>query len=300
MPQRTKDVVLADKFTKITHSKPTLALDPANNKLPAGLNVCVIGASRGIGEHIPYAYAQAGAASIVLAARSSSSRELAQVERKCNEINPSTKIIALSVDITSATSVADLAAAVKKELGKLDVLILNSGYSGPVVLNVHEGNPQDFQDVFNVNVQGTYHVAHYFIPLLIESNGAKSFLVVGSFAACINSGHIANTAYCISKFAQSRLIEFIKEQYEKDGILSVAIHPGAVLTEMADSTTPESFRPYLTDEPGLCGAVCVWLSKEKRMWLNGRLISATWDIEELEQRKESIENDDLLKWGFRV
>lgn len=263
MSTRLKDVVLADRFTKITHTKPTPALDPGQNKFTAPLNVCIIGASRGIGASIAYAYAQAEASNLVISARPSSLKELAEVESRCKDINPSVNILALSVDITSSESVDELARTVKSRIGKLDVLILNSGYSGPVVLKVEEGDPKDFQDVFSVNVQGTYLVAHYFIPLLKESNGAKTFIAVGSFAACINSGHIANTAYCISKFAQSRLVEFISEQYGEEGILAVAVHPGSVLTEMADKTTPDSFRPCESNSSSL---FCRWLLTENRSY----------------------------------
>ncbi|CAN9381094.1 unnamed protein product [Alternaria alternata] len=300
MSQRIRDTTLASGFTKTIHSKPTAALDPASNKLPKPFNVLIVGASRGIGAGIAHAYAQAGAASLLLAARSSSSQELATVAQEAKNLNPSVSIKSLEVDITSNTSVAQLAKDVKQEVGRLDIVIVNSGYSGPVVLKVEEGDPQDFQDVFNVNVQGTYLVAHHFIPILKESDGAKTFIVINSFGACIVNGHIANTAYCISKFAQARLVEFLSEQYGADGILAVAVHPGAVNTEMADKTTPDSFRPYLTDDIGLGGAFCVWLSTEKRMWLNGRLLGATWDTDELLGKKTQIEGQDLLKFGYRV
>ncbi|KAG9195998.1 hypothetical protein G6011_01119 [Alternaria panax] len=300
MPQRIRDTTLASRFTKIIHSNPTATLDPASNKLPEPLNVLVIGASRGIGAGIPRAYAQAGSASLLLAARPSSAQELATVAQQAKDLNPTASIKSLEVDITSNASVVQLAKNVKEEVGRLDVVIVNSGYSGPVVLKVDQGNPQDFQDVFDVNIQGTYLVAHYFIPLLKESDGAKTFIAVNSFAACIVDGHIANTAYCISKFAQARLVEFLSEQYGADGILAVAVHPGAVNTEMADKTTPDSFRPYLTDDVGLGGAFCVWLCREKRMWLNGRLVGATWDVDELLEKKAQIEENDLLKFGYRV
>ncbi|CAN9413915.1 unnamed protein product [Alternaria alternata] len=300
MSQRIRDTTLASGFTKTIHSKPTAALDPASNKLPKPLNVLIVGASRGIGAGIAHAYAQAGAASLLLAARSSSSQELATVAQEAKNLNPSVSIKSLEVDITSNTSVAQLAKDVKQEVGRLDIVIVNSGYSGPVVLKVEEGDPQDFQDVFDVNVQGTYLVAHHFIPILKESDGTKTFIAINSFGACIVNGHIANTAYCISKFAQARLVEFLSEQYGADGILAVAVHPGAVNTEMADKTTPGSFRPYLTDDIGLGGAFCVWLSTEKRMWLNGRLLGATWDTDELLGKKTQIEGQDLLKFGYRV
>jgi NAD(P)-dependent dehydrogenase (short-subunit alcohol dehydrogenase family) len=225
--------MLAGGFTKTKHSKPTAALDPQQNKLPNALNVLIIGASRGIGAGIAYAYAQAGVASLTLAARASSSKELAAVEQQAKSMSPSALIRSLEVDITSSKNVAQLARSVKEDVGRLDIVVLNSGYSGPVVLKVDEGNPQDFQDVFHVNVQGTYLVAHHFIPLLKDSDGAKTFIAVGSFVACITNGHIANTAYCVSKFAQARLIEFLSEQYGADGVLAVAVHPGAVNTELS-------------------------------------------------------------------
>jgi NAD(P)-dependent dehydrogenase (short-subunit alcohol dehydrogenase family) len=242
MPARIKDTALASSFTTTQHNKPVAALEPQNNKLPAPLTILIIGASKGIGAGIAYAYAQAGASTLILAARTGSSEELADVERKVKELSPSTHTIILHVDITSADSVGRLAKDVKEEIGTLDVVVLNSGYSGPVVLKMDEGDPQDFQDVFSVNVTGTYNVAHYFIPVLRASNGAKTFIVVNSFASLITSGHIANTAYCVSKMAQARLVEFLAEQYGAYGVLAIAVHPGAVNTEMADQTTPESFR----------------------------------------------------------
>ena len=47
----------------------------------------------------------------------------------------------------------------------------------------------------------------------------------------------------------------------------------------------------------LCGAFCVWLTKDVRetLWLSGRWMSATWDTEELIARKDDIVQKDLLK-----
>jgi NAD(P)-dependent dehydrogenase (short-subunit alcohol dehydrogenase family) len=116
MSQRIRDTTLASGFTKKIHSKPTATLDPASNKLPKPLNVLIIGASRGIGAGIVYAYAQAGAASLLLAARSSSGQELAAVGQKAKALNPSTSIKTLEVDITSNQSVVKLAEDVRNML----------------------------------------------------------------------------------------------------------------------------------------------------------------------------------------
>jgi hypothetical protein len=36
------------------------------------------------------------------------------------------------------------------------------------------------------------------------------------------------------------------------------------------------------------------------MWLNGRLLSAKWDVDELLEMRNSIEKQDQLKFGYRI
>ncbi|KAH4036697.1 hypothetical protein HBI24_091190 [Parastagonospora nodorum] len=307
MADRLKNLTLASNFTATEHSKASPTLDPANNKLRAPLSVLVIGASRGIGAGIAEAYAKAGAANLFIAARQSSLDKLRAVEQRAKEVAPSSIATkCFDVDITDSASVAQLAKAVREEVSTLDVVVLNSGTAGPMGLKVDEEDPKDFQGVLDVNVIGSFNVAHHFMPLLKESGGAKTFIAVGSFAATVTHENLGGTSYCISKFAQARLVEFLSGQYGEDGVLSVAVHPGGVDTELATANAPESFRAYklhdlnLTDDVGLCGAFCVWLSQEKRLWLNGRLLSAKWDVDELAEKKNSIEEQDLLKFGYRV
>lgn len=116
--------------------------------------------------------------------------------------------------------------------------------------------------IFRRNYVGTFHAAKYLIPLQLKNpNGAKTFIVVSSLASLIVRGPIANAQYCVSKAAQLKLLENIHEQYFDEGLAAYAVHPGAVLSEMADESTPDVFRPFLTDSPELCGAFCVWLTE---------------------------------------
>jgi len=101
----------------------------------------------------------------------------------------------------------------------------------------------------------------------------------------------------VSKLAQLKLMEYIHEQYHDEGLRSWSVHPGAVDSEMARETCPDAFKPYLTDSPELCGAFCTWLTKSGNRieWLCGRLLSAKYDLEQLEARKDEIVEKDLLK-----
>jgi hypothetical protein len=47
--------------------------------------------------------------------------------------------------------------------------------------------------------------------------------------------------------------------------------------------------------PDLCAVFAVWLTNGQRAWLNGRYVSATWDVDELLAKKDGIVKDDKLK-----
>lgn len=288
-----------DSFTQITHSKPYESIDPDILRVSQPFVACIIGASRGIGAGIAIAYAKAGATGLVLASRRVSGLE--QTAKECSKVNSGVQIEIVQCDITSSHSVQDLTDRTKARFGgRLDVVAVNSGFSGPVVLKVENTDPLTFQNAINVNYVGTFLCAKYLIPILLDTaDGARAFIAVSSLGALIVRGPIANSQYCVSKMAQLKLMEHIHEQYCQEGLSAYSVHPGAVMSEMADETSPEEFKPFLTDSPDLCGAFCVWLTQyrtEKRMtWLSGRLVSAKWDVNELQRRKDEILGKDLLK-----
>ncbi len=291
----------AAAFIPQTHHRPNDTLDCTKVNLPKPFVVCVVGASRGIGAGVAVSYAKAGASGLVLASRRISGLE--ETKRQCQGVNQDLQVEIIPCDISSAKAVAALATRTKEVYGRLDVVVVNSGISGPVCLDLTLNEPEDFQNVVNVNYVGTFHCAKYLIPLLLESpDGRKAFIAVSSFVTLLIRGAIANTQYCVSKLAQLRLMEYVHEQYFHQGLSSFSVHPGAVRSEQAVETAPESFMEFLVDDPELCGAYCVWLTKEieKRRWLSGRLISANWDADELMKRKEEVVEGDLLKMKLQV
>ncbi|KAL8924508.1 MAG: hypothetical protein Q9208_003983 [Pyrenodesmia sp. 3 TL-2023] len=283
------------------HTHPTPALNPSLTKLRRPFTVLVIGASRGIGAHIAEAYALAGASTLILAARTRV--DLVEVAAKCQRLCPGISVFLEYCDISRPESVAAMTESIEKIAnGRLDVVINNSGFFGPMVTSFTDGKADDFHKCFAVNTLGVYHAAHYLVPLLLKTEGgARCFVVVGAAAAWITEGPIANMAYCSSKLAQLRLVEMLSRQYVGEGLLSVAVHPGAVATEMAKSA-PKEFIPYLVDSVDLCGAFCVWLTRDSASmsWLSGRYVSAKWDVDELLGKKEEIVRGDLLKASMKI
>ena len=90
---------------------------------------------------------------------------------------------------------------------------------------------------------------------------------------------------------------------QKDGLISYAVHPGAVLTPQTEKHSLEKddiWEKGLTDDVDLCGGFLTWLTRERREWLSGRYVSVNWDTAELEQKRGDIEREDLLKFSMKV
>ena len=293
----------ADNFTKTTFSDVHPDIDPSNTTLSDGFSICVIGASRGIGAGIATSYAKAGASTIILAGRRTSGLE--EVALQCREAakTKDLKVLVVRCDLTIPTDVEALAAKTQEACdgGGLDVLALNSGVTEDV-LKVHEAPTEQIINTTAVNYTGSFLSAKHFIPLLLaKPGGAKTFAVVSSMAALIVRGPIANAQYCVSKAAQLRLAELLHEEYHaEEGLRVFCVHPGAVASEQGYGKSPDEFRPFLTESAELCGGFFVWLTGRGKevAWLSGRLLSAKWDVVELERRRDEIISNDMLKLRF--
>lgn len=98
------------------------------------------------------------------------------------------------------------------------------------------------------------------------------------------------SAYSMSKLALLRFTSYLCAEYPV--ITSITLDPGILSTEMCRSV--EYLRPLMRDTPELVGGAAVWLASGDKKFLSGRLVSSTWDVEELERRKNEVVEGDLL------
>jgi len=263
----------------------------------SGKSVFVAGASKGIGKETAIAFAQAGCSKIAIGARSDLSNVAKEVEAAATKAGKEKPhIISLVLDVTSEESVRASADKIAQEFGgALDVLICNAGYLEKW-LPVAESDPADWWKTYEINIKGTYLLNKFFIPLLLRSEIKTSILTSSYGALHTMSGA---SSYQSTKFAVCRLAEFLASEYGSQGLVCFATHPGGVKTELAYNM-PEELWKLLVDEPELPAHTFAWLCKEPRPWLNGRFISVSWDMEELEKKKEEIVEGDLLKFRLAV
>lgn len=97
--------------------------------LATGLTCLVTGATSGIGEAITTDLAARGA-NVVAVARSADSGDAA-LSRKRQDV-PNAQVEMLTADLSDLDQVATLAGVVHTRVRRLDVLILNAGWRGPI------------------------------------------------------------------------------------------------------------------------------------------------------------------------
>ncbi|GAW11096.1 hypothetical protein ANO14919_004350 [Xylariales sp. No.14919] len=296
MPATTpaENVAAVHSFTSYTHTNTYPFISPDTTNL-SGKSVFVAGASKGIGKETALALVEAGCSNIAVGARSDLSSLVDEIAKRATAVGRSApQVVSLQLDVTSEDSVKEAADKIGQAFGgALDVLICNAGNLEQWV-PLAESSPVEWWQTYEINVKGTYLLNRFFIPLLLKSE-TKTSILTASYGAL--GLRIGASGYQSSKFAVCRLAEFLATEYEEQGLVCYAIHPGGIKTELA-SNMPKYMWDLLHDEPALPAHTIVWLIKEHRLWLSGRFVSVNWDMEELESKKDEIVEGNLLK--FRV
>lgn len=190
-----------------------------------GKKILVVGASRGIGEAIAYAYAKEGA-DLVLTGRNADT--LQPVAEKCRAMGVSAYTIEWDVaDVKRADAVMAKAAEL---MGDLHVVLHNAGViDREKFLSVRE---EEWDRIFAVNVKGAYFccqaAANFYLSAHENADFKGKIIVISS--ECGHQPHIS--PYGISKWSVHGLCNGLAKALFKRGVVLQNIAPGPVTTEM--------------------------------------------------------------------
>jgi len=134
---------------------------------------------------------------------------------------------AVPCDVTSAGSVADLAAAAAG-LGPVGVLVNNAGGARGGLDPVERAPVADWQWMYEVNVLGTLRVTQALLPAL-EASGAGTIVVISSTAGLI--AYEGGGGYTAAKHAQTALAGTLRLELCGRPVRVIEIDPGMVRTE---------------------------------------------------------------------
>lgn len=194
--------------------------------------ILVTGASDGIGQEAALTYARHGASIILLGRSDEKLRAVAE------EISQVGAIPArwFTLDLLTCTpqECQQLAQQISVHYPRLDGVLHNAGLLGDVV-PMAEQDPDVWQQVMQVNVNGTFMLTQALLPLLLQSDSGSLVFTSSSVG---REGRANWGAYAVSKFATEGMMQVLADEYKNRHLRVNCINPGGTRTKMRASAFP--------------------------------------------------------------
>jgi NAD(P)-dependent dehydrogenase (short-subunit alcohol dehydrogenase family) len=188
-----------------------------------GKNAFVTGASRGIGQTIAVALAEAGA-DVALVARSEDG--LADTAEAITAIGR--KAFVIPADVTSQEAVTAAVAAAIERLGEVDIVVNNAGGSNFMV-GFRDLRLSGWDKLMRLNLDSAVWVCHAFAGHLLD-RGRGSVINVASVAGVAASPLLS--PYGAAKAALISLTKSLAAEWGAEGVRVNALCPGWTATEL--------------------------------------------------------------------
>jgi len=188
-----------------------------------GRTAMITGGSKGLGLAMAAGLASAGC-SAALVNRNVDEGNLA-AEGLTKDFGIKAK--AYSADVTNLKQVEAVVKEIEKDFGKIDILINSAGIN--IRGAIDELNPEDFNEVMKVNVEGTWNTSRAVTPQMKKNNYGR----IINMASTLGLVGLANrTPYATSKGAVVQMTRALGLELAPFNITVNAICPGPFLTEM--------------------------------------------------------------------
>jgi NAD(P)-dependent dehydrogenase (short-subunit alcohol dehydrogenase family) len=188
----------------------------------------IIGASSGLGER--FAQALGGAGAKVVAA----ARRLDRLEGLVDRLRDAGgEAVAAGCDVRRDTDVERLIATALEAFGVIDVLVNAAGVAPGEDAEIE--TPQQFREVVEVNLTGTYLAARAAAKPMLE-RGSGSIVNVSSISGLVSGDGLDTPSYTASKGAVVNLTRELAVRWAPRGVRVNAIAPGWFPSEMTAPT----------------------------------------------------------------
>lgn len=185
----------------------------------------ITGATRGIGRQIAITLAESGCDIAVNYRTENDDLKSIKQEIESNNV----KFLAVQGDVSNYEDCERCVKEIIAEFGQIDILVNNAGITRDTLLM--RMKKEDFEQVINVNLVGTFNVTKNVIPYMLK---ARSGRIVNISSVVGISGNAGQTNYAASKAGIIGFTKSLAKEVASRGILVNAIAPGFIQTQMTE------------------------------------------------------------------
>lgn len=189
-----------------------MTLSPQRNPVLA-----VVGVGPGIGESVSRHFAAKGFSVALIARTESRLRSIQDSIRAEHGVHSAKYYI---TDVRDESSVIATFAAVKAELGAVNVLVYNAGSRRIRQRTLVETPSAEFEDFVKINMFGAYYAAKTVIPDMLEA-GKGTIIFTGATASIRGSPGLGG--FSPGKFGLRSLSQIIAREFQGKGIHAVHV-----------------------------------------------------------------------------
>lgn len=240
-----------------------------------GRRALITGGDSGIGRAVAVAFAREGADVAIVHLP----EEQADADDTVAQIRQAGRIgISLSGDIREEGFATDIVAETRRQLGGLDVVVLNAGYQHDID-GFESLDTEQMRRVFATNLEGMLFTARAALPGL---EAGASVIVTASVQAFHPSPGLID--YAMTKAAQVAFVKALAEEVGPRGVRVNAVAPGPIWTPLIPATgwDAERLATFGSDTPlgragqpaELAGAY-VYLASAESSYVSGSVIAVT-------------------------
>ncbi|MBW6442555.1 SDR family oxidoreductase [Patescibacteria group bacterium] len=225
----------------------------------------ITGAAGGLGESMAIALSKQGAKIAIF--------DIKDGQGTIKKLKTKSKFY--KVDMSNDKNIEETVNLVKKDFGKIDILINNAGVFYPTIIN--STKKEEWEKLMAINVTGYFLMAKYCTPKM-KSGGR--IINVASVAG--HHAFAASSAYNASKGAVISLTKSMAMEYAPKNINVNAICPGFFVTPMTQGLAKtEGIKTTLSNAIPLkrsgkseeLGGLAVYLSSDECSYMTGSIIN---------------------------
>ena len=135
---------------------------------------------------------------------------------------------------------------VEQDWNRIDVLVHAAGIVGPTNKKITEFSTADFEDVYAVNLRGSFLVTKYTLQVM-QKTGKGRVLLIASIAG--KEGNPGMVGYTATKAGVIGLVKGVAKEFANTNITINGLAPAVIKTSMNKDTSPAQLEYMMAKIP---------------------------------------------------